>query len=121
MGLLTFLFGCSQTPTLKEGAVYSVEYGDGSYRVAKVRVLDDKGVHVRLYKNNWKERPAIVDVSTLSLGKIDDPEGVGIGHLPLSRKAFAAWQPVFVQDGKVAKDELDGYEMWKEGGGYFGK
>lgn len=122
MGLLSFLFGCSQAPSLKQGALYTVDDGEGFFRVAKVLVLDEHGVHVRLYKNKWKERPATVDVSILSLGGVDDPDGFGMGHLPLSKNAFAEWRPVLVQDGTVAKDELDGYEMWKEGGGgYFGK
>lgn len=122
MGLFSFLFGCSRSPALKAGALYSVNDGEGFYRVAKILVLDEQGVHIRLYKNKWKERPATVDVSTLSMGSIDDPEGFGMGHLPLSRKAFTAWQPMFVQDGTVANEELDGYQMWKEGGGgYFGK
>jgi hypothetical protein len=122
MGLLSFLCGCSQAPSLKQGALYTVDDGEGFFRVAKVLVLDEQGVHIRLYKNKWKERPAAIDVSTLSLGGVHDPDGFGLGHLPLSRNAFAAWRPVFVQDGTVAKDELDGYERWKEGGGgYFGK
>jgi hypothetical protein len=122
MGLLSFLFGCSQAPSLKQGDFYTVDDGEGFFRVVKVLVLDEQGVHVRLYQNKWKERPATVDVSILSLGGVDDPEGFGMGHLPLSKNAFAAWRPIFIQDGKVAKDELDGYEMWKEGGGgYFGK
>ena len=121
MGLLTFLFGCSQPPALQEGSLYTVDDGEGFYRAAKILALDDQGVHVRLYKNKWKERPAVVDISALSLGSIHDDDGVGLGHLPLLKKAFMAWSPVFVQDGKVTKDELDGYEMWKEGGGgYFG-
>lgn len=118
---LTILFGCSQPPALQEGALYTVDDGEGFYRAAKILALDDQGVHIRLYKNKWKDRPAVVDISALSLGNIHDNDGVGLGHLPLLKKAFMAWRPVFVQDGKVTKDELDGYEMWKEGGGgYFG-
>ena len=121
MGLLAILVGCSQHPALKEGALYTVDDGEGFYRAAKILALDDQGVHVRLYKNKWKERPSVVDVSALSLGSIHDDDGVGLGHLPLLKKAFMAWRPIFVQEGTVTKDELDGYEMWKEGGGgYFG-
>lgn len=121
MGLFSFLVGCAQAPSLKQGAFYTVDDGEGFFRVCKALVLDEQGVHVRLYKNEWKERPTIVDVSSLSLGGIDDPDGFGMGHLPVSRKEFATWRPVFVQQGTVAKDELDGYEMWKKsGGGYLG-
>ena len=122
MGLLTFLFGCSNSLALKEGALYSVNDGEGSYRIAKILVVDPEVVHVRLYKNKWKRRPTRIDVSALSLGSVHDSDGFGMGHLPLSREAFLAWQPSFLEAGKAAKDELDGYEMWKEAnGGHFGK
>ena len=120
MALLSFFAACTRTSGLREGALYIVNDGEGAFRVAKVLVVDDRGVHVRLYKNKWKERPKAVDLSTLSMGSIHDPDGFGMGHLPLSKKSFAGWQPIFLQDGVVAKDELDGYEMWKQGGGgYF--
>ena len=51
--------------------------------------VDEVGVHVRLYKNKWKERPEKVDASTLSLGGVDDKDGFGMGHLPLTKRTFA--------------------------------
>ena len=41
------------------------------------------------YKNRFKDRPER-DKRELSLGKVDDPDGFGMGHLPLTRAASAA-------------------------------
>jgi len=120
VAILAFLFGCQRTPGVKEGALYTVDDGDGFYRVVKILATDDRGVHVRMYKNRWKERPTSVDTSSLSLGQLNDPDGLGMGHLPFSKKSFVVSRPVFLQDGQVAEDELEGYRMWKDGGGgYF--
>ena len=119
VGILAFLFGCQRTPGVKEGALYTMDDGDGFYRVVKILATDDRGVHIRMYKNTWKERPASVDSSSLSLGQVNDPEGFGMGHLPLSKKSFVAARPVFLQDGQVTDEELEGYRMWKEGGGNY--
>lgn len=108
-------------PELKVGGLYSVDDGEGNYRVAKILALDDSAVHIRLYKNKYQSRPASVDASSLSLGTIHDKDGFGMGHLPLSRAAFANWQPAFLFQSAVTDEELEGYEMWKESqGGIFG-
>ncbi len=121
ISLLSFLFGCAPQHQDKAGTLYTVDDGEGSYVVAKILVVDDRGVHVRLYKNKWKERPKSVDTSLFSVGTVHDKDGVGIGHLPLSKRAFAAWKPSVIGHQEVKKEELEGYEMWKEGGGgYFG-
>ena len=106
---------------LKVGGLYSVDDGEGNYRVAKILALDDSAVHVRLYKNKYPARPESVDPSTLSLGSMDDKDGFGMGHLPLARKEFANWQPVFLFQASITDEELEGYKYWKgENGGVFG-
>jgi hypothetical protein len=121
LSLFSFFSACGRQPPLECGSVCTVNDGEGSYRVAKVLVVDDFGVHIRLYKDKWKERPDRVDLRTLSLGSIHDKDGFGMGHLPLTKRSFAAWKPVVVGKQEVTKEELEGYEMWKEGGGgYFG-
>ena len=119
VSLVSLLFGCGGHSNFQVGGLYSVEYGDGTYRVAKVLAVEKAGVHVRLYKNEWKERPQNVDPSVLSLGSVNDGDGFGMGHLPLTAKGFAAWKPALLSKEAVSKDELEGYEMWKEGGGGF--
>jgi hypothetical protein len=103
------------------GALYSVDDGEGHYRVAKILAVDPDGVHIRLYKNKFNERPARVDIVSLDLGSIHDPDGFGMGHMPLSYASFSAWEPIFLMANGVDEEELEGYVYWKEAqGGYFG-
>jgi hypothetical protein len=121
MKFLSFIFGGAEQSHPKAGDLCTVDDGEGFYRVAKILAVDGRGVHVRLYKNRWNERPKSVDTSALSLGNINDKDGFGMGHIPLTKQAFAAWTPVVLGKQEVLKEELDGYEMWKDGGGgYFG-
>ena len=75
---------------------------------------DQSTVHIRVYKDRFSKPPAQVDTTTLGLGKIDDADGFGIGHLPLSRSTFAAWVPVRIQRELVTDEELEGYRIWDE-------
>ena len=87
-----------------------------------VLAIDDGGVHVRMYSNRHDARPAVVDESKLHLAGFDRSPGedIGVGHLPMSHKTFKAHKPVFIQQSRVAPEELEGYEMWREAeGGYF--
>ena len=121
-GIFDFLFGGLRQSKIMPGAVCTVDDGEGFYRVAKVLVIDGSGVHMKLYKNKWKERPLTVDTSTLSLGTIHDKDGFGMEHLPLTKHAFAAWKPVIMRNEEIRQEELEGYEIWKDsGGGYFGE
>ena len=104
------------------GALYSVDDSEGHFRVAKVLAVDTGGVHIRLYKNKFDGRPTHVDVSSLDLGSIHDPEGFGMGHMPLSYASFAAWEPIFLLANGIDEEELEGYNYWLEAhGGYFGR
>jgi hypothetical protein len=103
------------------GEIYSVQNKHG-YGIVKILAVDPDIVHIRLYKNTFPERPNRIDPSTLSLGKITDPNGFGIGHLPISQSEFSSWDPVLIAQSKVTPDELEGYEEWKKDhGGVFGK
>ena len=101
---------------LEIGGLYSVQKEEQGYAVAKVLVLDE-AVHVRVYKERFSERPSRVGEAKLTLGSVYDREGFGFGHIPLSREAFAARKPVFVQSSSVRAEELDGYQEWKKHGG----
>lgn len=102
---------------LQVGGLYSVENGKGGYVVAKILALDPAAVHVRVYREAFPARPAQVDESALTLGTLRDPNGFGMGHLPLSRRTFGAWKPQFIKRSIVTAQELDGYEAWKKSGG----
>lgn len=101
------------------GGLYSfrekTEFG-----VLKVLVLDPEAVHVRVYQQRYAVRPTSVDPNTLTLGKLGD-KNFSIGHLPLSRKSFSSWDPVFVSQESVREEELEGYRIWQRAqGGVFG-
>lgn len=87
------------------------------YKIAKVLSIDQATVHVRVFKNQLRESPGTVDTGKLSLGTIYDEDGCGIGHLPLSRSAFATWYPVRIQRESVSDEELEGYRIWEESKG----
>lgn len=59
----------------------------------KVLAVDEDAVHIRVYKERFSTRPATVDTDGLTLGSIDDADGFGVGHLPLTHEEFALWQP----------------------------
>ena len=122
IGVCAALFGCEMEPqSLKNGGLYAVEDGGGKFAIVKLLVVEKEGVHVRLYKNKFESRPTTVDPATLSLGSVKDPNGGGIGHLPITHGNFRAWQPSLIGDTVVTEEELEGYRMWRDGkGGYFG-
>ena len=106
---------------IRVGTLYSVVGGKGYFQVVKVLAVDSGGVHVRLYKNRFGTRPKIVDFATLTLGSIHDPDGCGLGHVPLTATVFQAWNPEVLAESPVAEAELDGYREWESAkGGYFG-
>jgi len=118
--LISLLTGCVRSEQLYIGGLYSIDDGEGWYRIAKVLATDKEGVHIRLYKNRWKERPITIDENSLSLGTVHDNDGFGMGHLPLKKSSFQAWSPILIKVGKVVDTELDGYKEWQSaGGGYF--
>jgi hypothetical protein len=110
---ITFICGgcLMKKPTYTVGGLYSIDDGEGRFRISKVLAIDGGAVHVRTYKNRFTSRPKEVDPSTLSLGSIDEEGGGGIGHLPLSPEGFTAWQPVFIMQSTVSEEELEGYRL----------
>ena len=108
--------GAARTTVPRTGGLYSL-VDEGGFKVAKVLVVDDTATHVRVYKNRFASRPLAVVEAELSLGTIHDPDGFGMGHLPLSHAAFERLQPVFIQASTVTEAEREGYEEWRKAGG----
>jgi len=102
---------------LDAGDVCAVCSGEGGYKVVKVLAVDHSAIHVRLYKNRFTNRPQSVDTRELSLGSIDDPDGFGVGHLPLSRSTFAGWVPIRICRETLVDEELEGHQIWRESQG----
>jgi hypothetical protein len=125
MTVTLFLLTTCSTPSTRdwiEGGLYSTRNDDGTFGIIKILKLDDQGVHVRVYSNRFDSHPATLDESTLYMTGMDGGpgEGLGMGHLPLSKSSFSAWRPRFIKAVDVSNDELEGYEMWLEAkGGYF--
>ena len=100
-----------------QGEIYSVEDEKG-YKVAKILAVDSRAVHIRLYKNVFSGRPLSVDFKSLTLGSIDDPDGFGIGHLPVTSSLHEKVEFRMVVNQRVfettfyinASDVLDGSE-----------
>lgn len=123
MGFLSFLIGCAPSGSkLVEGGLYSTKNDNGSYSVLKILKLDDGGVHVRLYSNQFPTPPAKVDETTLYMVGVDrkSNETLGMGHAPISKRSFEGWKATFIQQSTVKDEELEGYKIWlEEKGGYF--
>ena len=98
------------------GGIYALPDSAG-YRVAKVLLVDSGIVHVRLYADHFDALPRDLQPDSLRLGKMGDPGGVGIGHLPIRAAEFATWQPVLLTRTLVRDEELEGYHVWRENGG----
>jgi len=107
---------------LIEGGLYATPNEDGSFSVLKILKVDDGGVHVRVYSNRFATLPTTLAESSLYMVGVDHGpnEGLGMGHLPLSKTSFAGWRPTFIKAAAVKDEELEGYRMWLEAkGGYF--
>ena len=115
-------------PHLVGGALYSVPGSEkATYQIVKVLLLDDFGVHVRLYGNGFSHRPATVAPDLLDTSPFFSlaPEDAGqewplsVGHLPLLARTFLGMHAVFIAQTDVETEELEDYREWKEaGGGY---
>jgi len=120
LGVIAARWSSRPKHAFSRGELYSIDATDWGIRVAKVLVAESGAVHVRLYKERWPSRPTAVNTRELTLGQPKDPEGFGIGHLPLREATFTAWRPVLIGREAVTNEELDGYQMWKEAkGGLF--
>jgi len=123
MGPLTLLTGCARSgPEWIEGGLYCTQNEDGSYSVLKILKMDDVGFHVRLYSNQFAQRPRQIDESRLYMAGMNRKPGerLGMGHTPVSKKAFLNGNATLIQKSTVRDEELEGYKMWLEAtGGYF--
>jgi hypothetical protein len=98
------------------GGLYSVSDSSG-FGVVKILAIEPDAVSVRVYRERFPTRPDSVEPAALSLGNIDDPNGFGVGHMPVAPRDFALWFPVQLGTQPVTDEELEGYRLWKESGG----
>ncbi len=113
---------------LSAGAIYSIPGSlPDTFQVLKVLVVDDFGVHVRLYGNSFARRPSTVAPDLLDTSPFISlaPEDAGqewplsVGHLPLLASTFAGMHAVYITRDEVTDEELEDYHDWQQsGGGY---
>lgn len=108
--------------TAISGGLYSVRDEDGSFRIAKVLATDDSGVHARLFSNRFADRPRSGDTHLLFMTGIrTDSASFGIGHIPLTHRAWTTWDPQLISHDSVSDSELEGYDIWlHSSGSYYG-
>jgi hypothetical protein len=95
------------------GGLYAAKNEDGTYGVSKVLAVDENAVHVRIYGNKFPTLPQNLDAATLTLGKLGDPGGFGIGHAPVAKNGWLA-SHTFLQKEPVREEELEGYKYYLE-------
>ncbi len=121
MSFLSFLSGFSRPKTV-EGGLYYFKDKNGAYVILKILKIDEKGVHVRQYSNQFEKPPKKVDEALLYMAGFNRKpnEALGMGHIPLAKQSFEKWQIVYIQQSTVKDEELEGYKIWQENnGGYF--
>lgn len=99
--------------TYAPGELHSVQWhGDGTYNVAKVLVVDDHGLHVRIYAEVFDDRPSFVP-DDLEVGSPYDGSAFGVSHVPVLVREFERWNPELLHTEAVEPGELDGYDHWR--------
>ena len=119
MGLLqraTSWYYARSVQNLAPGDVCSIKSED-RFSVAKVLAKSGDVVHVRIYKEKFAIRPQLLEMRALSLGSIDDPDGFGVGHVPLSCARFGSWLPARFRSDPVTDDEFVWVTEWERSGG----
>ena len=120
--LLSALTGCtSKTKGLKEGGFYSIKNDNGTYSVLKLLKVENAGVHVRIYSNQFDEVPTKVDETTLVMVGLNHKktETLGIADQPMAGETFENLHATFVQQSTVSAAELEGYNTWKVANGKY--
>jgi hypothetical protein len=88
----------------------------------KIIAVDAGGVHARLYAQRFTNRPGLADIHNLSIIPFGSQQGnsLSLGHLPLTRRYFSLWQPIFITSQPITDEDVQGYRTWlNSGGGYF--
>ncbi len=111
--LIVMLFSsCSRHgDSIVVGGLYASKDEDGTFSVSKILAVDEVAVHVRIYKNKFPALPQQLDSSTLSLGKLGEVGGFGIGHAPIAKEGWLAAH-TFLKKELVQDEELEGYKYY---------
>jgi len=103
---------CSrESDSIVVGGLYASKNQDGTFSISKVLAVDRVAVHVRIYRNRFPEQPQQLDISVLSLGKLGEPGGLGIGHAPVAKEGWLT-SHTFLKKEPVREEELEGYKYY---------
>lgn len=119
MGLLrraTSWYYARSVQEFAPGDVCSIKSED-RFSIAKILAKSGNVVHVRIYKEKFAIRPESVEMRALSLGSMNDRDGFGVGHVPLSCATFGSWLPVKFRSDPVTDDEFIWVTEWEKSGG----
>jgi sugar lactone lactonase YvrE len=102
------------------GSLYHLTADDGRFAVAKLLALGEGAGHLRLYQQRFTHKVPARDLPALS---VDRPgqDGLGLTHLAVTPRLFAAWRPFLVKQPSkrpLPSDvELRPYRLWLQGRG----
>ena len=85
------------------GGLYSLNDGEGGFRVGKVIAVEDVGVFIHLYANRWTSRP-----TRQTAKSVEKPTAIAY-----STQSFTSMHPLHLEDGTVSDEELSAYENWR--------
>ena len=97
--LISISIGCTESNSLAEtteitsdsktelitGGLYASINSDGSFGISKLLVIEEKGVHVRMYNESFSELPENISSSELTFF---------IGHAPMAKAQAEAMVPI---------------------------
>ncbi|HEX7845650.1 MAG TPA: hypothetical protein VF476_07575 [Chitinophagaceae bacterium] len=95
----------NQTTDLQAGGLYLIKNNDNTYSLAKILVLDDFAVHLRIYQDTFKTKPTDINTEKLK---------IFIGHSPIDKNGFLLDKPELLKVEEVKESELEGYKMYQE-------
>jgi hypothetical protein len=81
-----------------------------SFGIVKVLKIEGDTYHLRTYGVSYDRRPTENELKDIRAN-----HSAGIGHLPLSRQQFEQWDPRVISNQPVTLEELEGYNIWKNG------
>ncbi len=87
------------------GGLYISQSDSGIYSVSKILAVEEMGVHVTLYSNEFETKPDDLNSSDLQSF---------IGHVPMAKKGFLLGNPELLKVEEVTEEELVGYRYYLE-------
>jgi len=95
----------SLTGPPQPGALYSLNDGEGGYRLGKVLVVEDEIIFTKCFTDRWTRRPSLAEAR-----KATTPVSVAY-----RLQSFRDMKPVPLENGTVTAEEREAFEEWNKG------